>query len=112
MKDLPHAANPVDPAPVVDLIQAFRRSKAMFAAVSLGVFDLLGEGAADLANLAPKLKANDDALERLLDSCVALDLLDKRDGCYSNTAVAAMYLTRSSPKTLAGYILYSDRALY
>ena len=30
-----------DPAIVLDLIEAFRRSKTMFAAVELGVFDAL-----------------------------------------------------------------------
>jgi len=101
-----------DPAPVLDLIQAFRRSKTMFAAVSLGVFDRLGDGASDVTTLALKLGANADALERLLDSCVALGLLTKENTEYSNSPVAATYLIRSSPKTLAGYVLYSDRALY
>src|SRR4051794_4547905 len=32
---------PPDPAVVLDLIEAFRRSKSMFTAVSLGVFDAL-----------------------------------------------------------------------
>ena len=30
-----------DPSPVIELIESFRRSKAMFAAVSLGIFDQL-----------------------------------------------------------------------
>lgn len=101
-----------NPAPVLDLIQAFRRSKAMFAAVSLGVFDRLGNGAADVATLARKLGASADALERLLDSCVNLGLLTKENALYFNTPVAATYLTRPSPNTLSGYILYSDCALY
>ena len=101
-----------NPAPVLDLIQAFRRSKTMFTAVSLGIFDRLGEGSADAVTLAQELDANADALERLLDSCVALGLLKKQGVLYSHSSVAAAYLTRSSPNTLAGYILYSDRALY
>lgn len=101
-----------NPAPVLDLIQAFRRSKAMFAAVSLGIFDHLGRGSADAVTLAQELGANADALERLLDSCVALGLLKKEGAIYSNSLVATTYLTRSSPNTLTGYILYSDRALY
>jgi acetylserotonin N-methyltransferase len=105
-------AKAINPAPVLELIQAFRRSKTMFTAVSLGVFDLLDAGPADLASLAHEFNANPDALERLLDACVALCLLEKEDGHYSNSAVAATYLTRSSPNTLTGYILYSDRALY
>jgi acetylserotonin O-methyltransferase len=102
----------LDPQPVLDLIQAFRHSKAMFTAVSLGVFDSLGDAAADVTMLAGKLGASADALERLLDACVSLGLLRKDDALYSNAPVAEMYLRRSSPKTLSGYILYSDRALY
>ncbi len=101
-----------NPAPVLDLIQAFRRSKTMFAAVSLGIFDRLGSGPADATTLAQELGADADALERLLDSCAALGLLEKQGAVYSNSPVATAYLTRSSPNTLAGYILYSDRALY
>ena len=101
-----------NPAPVLDLIQAFRRSKAMFTAVSLGIFDRLGDGGADATTLAQEIGVNADALERLLDSCVALGLLEKQGAVYSNLPVARTYLTRSSPNTLTGYILYSDRALY
>jgi O-methyltransferase domain/Dimerisation domain len=101
-----------DPAPVVNLIYAYRQSKTMFVAVSLGVFDRLEKGAAGAATLARELGLDTDALERLLDACVGLRLLEKQGSHYSNSAVAKTYLTRSSPDTLAGYILYSDRALY
>jgi len=101
-----------DPAPVVDLIEAFRRSKAMFAAVSLGVFDRLAEGRADAATLAAQIRANPDALERLLDACTGLGFLDKKNKTYSCTPVASTYLCRSSPRTMTGYILYSNRQLY
>jgi len=101
-----------NPTPVLDLIQAFRRSKTMFAAVSLGIFDRLGVGATDAILLAQELGANADALQRLLDACVALGLLEKAGSVYSNSPLAKTYLTRSSPHTLTGYILYSDRALY
>ncbi|MGA3328262.1 MAG: class I SAM-dependent methyltransferase [Terriglobia bacterium] len=101
-----------NPAPVLDLIQAFRRSKTLFTAVSLGIFDRLGDGAADAPTLAHELDADADALQRLLDACVSLGLLEKQAALYSNPPLATTYLTRSSPHTLAGYILYSDRALY
>ena len=35
---------PPDPSVVLDLIEAFRRSKVLFAAVALGVFDALATG--------------------------------------------------------------------
>lgn len=80
------------------MIEAFRRSKAMFAAVSLGVF----EGNRDLGVEA----------DRLLDACVSLGLLRREGDAYVNTAVSEEYLTLGSARTLAGYVLYSNRALY
>src|SRR5258708_29091960 len=82
-----------DPSPVIDLIDAFRRSKAMFTAVRLGVFDRLEAGPAGLVELAADFSANPDALERLLDANVGLGLLVKTsDGAYANTDCAAAYL--------------------
>jgi acetylserotonin N-methyltransferase len=101
-----------DPTPVIDLIDAFRRSKAMFTAVRLGVFDRLDRGPAKLDALAADLAANPDALERLLDGCVGLGLLEKLSGRYANTSVASAYLCRSSPRAMIGYILYSDEVLF
>ncbi|MGP0073100.1 MAG: methyltransferase [Bryobacteraceae bacterium] len=71
----------------------------MFAAVKLGIFD--GARPADCK-----------ALPRLLDACVALGLLEKRDGIYINTPEADKYLRSDSPDSLTGYIDYSNEALY
>jgi acetylserotonin O-methyltransferase len=101
-----------DPAPVIDLIEAFRRSKTMFAAVKLGVFDRLERGPADAATLAAELDAQTEPLERLLDACVGLGLLGKQEGRYANEPVAAEYLCRSSEHALTGYILYSNDVLF
>ena len=100
------------PAPVVELIEAFRRSKTMFAGVSLGVFDRLERGEADAATLARDLGADGDALERLLDALVALGLLERREGAYRLNDVSAAYLRRSSPGSLVGYIAYSNDLLW
>ena len=77
-----------DPKPVLDLIEAFRHSKTMFAAVSMGVFDVLQQGPSTAADLASRLSANTDAMGRLLDACAALGLLQKSGGVYRNDAVA------------------------
>jgi acetylserotonin N-methyltransferase len=101
-----------DPAPIIDLIEAFRRSKTMFAAVKLGVFDRLERGPADAAALAAELDTHTESLERLLDACVGLGLLRKQDRSYANEPVAAEYLCRSSEQALTGYILYSNDVLF
>ncbi len=97
-----------DPAPILDLIEAFRRSKTMFAAVSLGVFDTLASGPMSLTTLAGTLKADADALERLLDACVNLGLLGRRGDHFEITPAARTYLTKGSPDRLTGYINYSN----
>jgi acetylserotonin N-methyltransferase len=84
---------------VLDLIEAFRRSKTMFAAVELGIFD--GQRPGEL-----------EELDRLLDACVALGLLEKQGDNYVNTPVAEKYLRSDSPDTMTGYIRYSNNALY
>jgi len=101
-----------DSAPVIELIEAFRRSKAMFAAVSLGIFDILERKPADATTLASELHVKADPLERLLDACVGLNLLRKRGASYENEPVASTYLRRDSERTLAGYILYSNDVLF
>ncbi|HTS24286.1 MAG TPA: methyltransferase [Bryobacteraceae bacterium] len=101
-----------NPAPILDLIESFRRSKTMFTAVSMRIFDRLHEAPSDSAALAVALGAAPDALERLLASCAALGLLRKEAGVYRNEPIAECFLRQDSPDTLAGYILYSDRALY
>src|SRR5437867_11639459 len=85
-----------DPAPILDLLEAFRRSKTMFAAVSLGVFDALAAGPKSSAALATELKLNADGLQRLLDGCVGLGLLTRGEAGYANTPAASAYLCRHS----------------
>lgn len=88
----------MNPDLVLNLIEAFRRSKTMFAAVALGVFDGRREPGV--------------AMDRLLDACVSLGLLEKRGSEFVNTPAAAEYLASDSPRSLAGYIRYSNTALY
>jgi len=84
---------------VLDLIDAFRRSKTMFAAVELGIFD--GKRPPDCKELG-----------RLLDACVSLGLLQKTGDNYSNSPEADKYLRSDSPDTMAGYVRYSNDVLY
>jgi acetylserotonin N-methyltransferase len=101
-----------DPGVILDLLESFRRSKTMFAAVSLGVFDTLESGPKALDAMANKLNLNHDALERLLDACVGLHLLERAGALYRNTPAASTYLCQQSPSRLTGYINYSNAILW
>jgi acetylserotonin N-methyltransferase len=102
----------VDPSVVLDLFEAFRRSKAMFAAVSLGVFDALNPRPLSLDRLTRTLNVDRDALERLLDACVGLKLLAQQGADYRNTPPATTYLCTDSPSRLTDYVGYSNRYLW
>jgi acetylserotonin N-methyltransferase len=104
----PHA----DSSIVLDLIGAFRRSKIMFAATAIGVFDRLAAGPASVQALAQDLKANADGLERLLDACVSLQLLTRNGPEYRNTPTANAFLCRGSSRQLTGYISFSNNFLW
>jgi len=83
---------------VLDLLEGFRRSKTLFAAVELGIFD--------------GIRPQTPVIGRLLDACVALGLLKKCGDEYVNTPIAETYLRRDSPKTLSGYVRYSNATSY
>jgi len=102
----------VDPAPILDLIESFRRSKAMFTAVSLGVFDRLHGAAEPAGALAADWGLHEEALTRLLDACTGLGLLMRSGGLYTNSAISDEYLRRKSAAGLTGYVLYSNQVLY
>ena len=101
-----------DPTIVLDLIEGFRRSKVMFAAVALGIFDALETRPRTSANLAVDLNLHPSALARLLDAAVGLKLLDRRGDDYVNTPVASAFLCKQSPIPMTGYINYSNMALW
>ena len=89
----------IDPTPIYDAATAFWKSSALFAACRAGVFDALTEptGAEELAK---RLDLSERGALALLDACVALDLLEKNEGIYSNTQAGKRYLTSGSPESL------------
>lgn len=97
---------------ILELIHAFRRSKVLFTAVRLGIFDRLEKEPQTAARLARELELNPGALTRLLDACRPLELLTREGDLYRNTPAASRALVTTSPDSLVGYIVHSDRSLY
>lgn len=113
MSHKPDLPNPdPDAQNVLNLMDGFRASKAVFTAVSLGVFDQLHELPATCDELARRLNCSADALERILGACTGLRLLRRDAGRYHNLPAATRFLRIESPETLSGYILYSDRVSF
>ncbi|MEZ6138335.1 MAG: class I SAM-dependent methyltransferase [Pirellulaceae bacterium] len=105
---MPTDITTTSPDLVVELLQGYRRSKAMFAGVQLGVFDALHGQWMSASSLSETLQCDADALERLLNALVGLGLLVQGEAGFSNSPVADSYLTSSSPTRMTGYINYSN----
>ncbi|MEW5974393.1 MAG: methyltransferase [Acidobacteriota bacterium] len=101
-----------DASRVMQALDGFRLSKAVFVAVSLRLFDKLHQQSSSCHELARELGCDPDALERILGTCTAAGLLTLDKARYSNTLAADRFLRTDSPETLTGYVLYSDRILY
>ena len=78
----------------------FRQSRILFTAWELDVFGAVGEGAAS-EEVAGRIGADARATDRLLNALVAMGLLEKGNGVFSNTPLAARYLVKASPHAMS-----------
>ncbi len=103
---------PADPSVVLELLAAFRRSKIMFAGVSLGIFDALRTGPLSAEQLGERLGCDVAAMQRLLEALVGVALLARDGDLFANTPAATQYLTSDSPQRMTGYIDYSNGVMW
>ncbi|XP_074848442.1 putative bifunctional dTTP/UTP pyrophosphatase/methyltransferase protein isoform X2 [Carettochelys insculpta] len=101
------------PSKIVQLMDGFKASKALFVASKIKVFDLLKDKcvlkAADVAN---KMDASVCGTERLLDACASLGLLEKTHQGYSNTNLANTFLVSDGDSSLHGYLIHCNDRLW
>uniref|UniRef100_A0A8C5P8U4 Acetylserotonin O-methyltransferase-like protein n=1 Tax=Leptobrachium leishanense TaxID=445787 RepID=A0A8C5P8U4_9ANUR len=101
------------PPKILDLLDGFKSSKALFVASKLKVFDKLKEkGALKAIEIADMINASIRGTERILDTCVALGLLEKTHQDYRNTKDANTFLASDGEFSLHGYINYSNDHLW
>ncbi|NXA36038.1 ASML protein, partial [Eudromia elegans] len=97
------------PSTILELMDGFKASKALFVASKLKVFDHLKEkGALNAVDIANEIGASLCGTERLLDACAALGLLKKTPQGYSNTVATNTYLTSDGRYSLHGYIMHCN----
>lgn len=102
MSDKARSFSPM-PEKLEKFLDGYQESKVLFAACDFGIFDILRNSSVpqSAANITIILSSNLDATTRLLDTLVALELLEKTkqgdEWLYSNTEEASMFLTTSSP---------------
>ena len=103
-----------DPTPdqVMELGLGFQASKALLAAVELGVFDALAAGPRTRAEVEDELGLHPRGSEDFLDALVALDVLDREGGRYRNTPAADAFLVSGQPSYIGGFLEMANDRLY
>jgi hypothetical protein len=102
----------VTPEKIFQLGTGFWGSKTLLSAVELGVFTELGPGPLDAQALASRLGVHPRAARDFFDALVALGMLARDNGKYSNTEETARFLDRASPDYVGGILEMCNARLY
>ena len=95
-------ADGLTPQPIMDLATAFQRSRVLLTAWELGLFTALAEEPRTAGEVAASIGTDTRATDRLMNALCGLGLLEKRDGRFTNSAVAARFLVKGRPDYAAG----------
>lgn len=104
--------NAPTPANILAIGFSFWQSKVLLSAVELGVFNELAKGPADLLTLSQKLGLHARSARDFLDALVALKLIDRQGGRYSNTTATDLYLDRDKAGYVGGLLEMANARLY
>ncbi|MEA2779392.1 MAG: hypothetical protein QOK29_936 [Rhodospirillaceae bacterium] len=100
------------PEGVLQLGLGFWASKTLLSAVELGVFSELASGPQDLESLRRRLGLHERSARDFLDALVALRMLERSNGKYSNTPATDLYLDRAKHAYVGGLLEMANRRLY
>jgi len=108
--------DPLSPARIMEVAMAFWPAKTVLSAAELGVFTTLGSSAMTGEELRAALGLHARAVPDFFDALVALRFLERDgDGAgarYRNAAESALFLDRSSPHYLGGFLEMANARLY
>ena len=91
---------------LTQLTVAYWRSGVLFAALRLGVFDALADRPLSADGVAARCGAAREHMTRLLNACVALQLLELGDGEYRNGRLADRFLVAGGEHYLGGWVKF------
>ena len=98
----------VDPSQITELATAYWRSMALLAANRLSIFQRLGSESLTADELGARCGAHPRSLGLLLNSLVALGLLEENEARYRNGAAARTFLVEGGPAYLGDAIRYAE----
>lgn len=102
----------VTPEGIMQLGLGFWGSKTLLSAIEVGVFTELATGPQDADALAERLKLHPRSARDFFDALVALGMLDRRAGTYTNTPETNVFLDRRKPSYIGGMLEMANARLY
>lgn len=103
---------PPTPEKIMHLGMAFGESKTVLSAVELEVFTILANGPMDAQTLQTHLGLHERSARDFFDALVALGMLDRHDGLYSNTPDTDCFLDKAKPSYIGGILEMANARLY
>jgi hypothetical protein len=86
------------------MAQAYRQAAILTTACQLDVFTHLAKGPLSAEALAQACGVPVRGLQRLLNACVVLELLEKVGETYGNTPIAETFLVKDTPGNMGNFI--------
>jgi hypothetical protein len=104
---------PVAPDAIMELGLGFWGSKALLSAVELGLFGVLSDvGPLDAEQLRERLGLHPRSARDFFDALVALGMLERNAGLYSNTPATERFLDPAKPSYMGGMLEMANARLY
>ncbi|KAM6979287.1 putative bifunctional dTTP/UTP pyrophosphatase/methyltransferase protein isoform 1-T1 [Tautogolabrus adspersus] len=103
---------------IMELMDGFKASKALFTASKMCVFDLLqSRPGLEAEQIAQEIKASLKGTQCLLEACVSLGLLRSNEQTshkpvYENSDLATRFLLSDAPFSLHGYIQHCNSTVW
>ena len=109
---LPRNEPTVTPDTILQLGLGFWGSKTLLSAVEVGVFSTLAQGPLDAETLRQRLGLHERSARDFFDALVALGMLERQDGQYTNTPATDQFLDRAKPSYVGGILEMANARLY
>ena len=100
------------PDKILQIGLAFWSSKALLSAVELEVFTHLAQGPMSGSELALATGLDARSWRDFFDALVALGMLNRQNGLYSNTPEANLFLDKAKPTYIGGMLEMANARLY
>jgi O-methyltransferase domain/Dimerisation domain len=106
-------SEPVTPDAIMQLGLAFWGSKTLLSAVEMRLFAVLSKaGPLDAEQLSERLGLHPRGARDFFDALVALGMLERNAGRYSNTPATELFLDPAKPSYMGGILEMANARLY